>query len=428
MNHQTHPSTQEIETALGLSTSKRRGRLFKRGLWGLAALLIAAGIYAYWAQSQTAATQITYETSPAKLADVVVTVSATGTIEPVTQVDVGSEVSGVVREVRFEENDLVKQGDVLAVLDTTRLQAQLARSKAQVEAAQARLAQAAATLNEALLTENRQKSLRQKGLSTGQEMDAAQAAAQRAEAQQVAALADVSSSKADLAIIEADLSKTSILSPIDGMVLKRSVEPGQTVSTAQQAPVLFQVARDLSLIQLEAAVDEADIGAVKVGQTASFAVDAYRARSFPAKIERLSFAPEKVDGVVTYKAILSAPNDDLALRPGMTATARITVEEFKQALAVPNEALRFQPPAQKESEGFSITRMFMPRFPPAQRGKRSATEDGTRAVYVLRDGKPAEVRVKTGASDGKVTVISSGDLKPDDPMIISQKPAGGRQR
>ncbi len=161
----------------------------------------------------------------------------------------------------------------------------------------------------------------------------------------------------------------------------------------------------MSRIQVEAAVDEADIGTVKVGQSATFNVDAYRNRNFPARIERLSFAPETVDGVVTYKAILSAANDDLALRPGMTATARVVVEEFKQVLTVSNEALRYQPPPQQNAEGFSITRMFMPRFPRGQRGKRETSADGTRAIYVLKNGAPVEARVKVGASDGKNTII-----------------------
>jgi HlyD family secretion protein len=170
-------------------------------------------------------------------------------------------------------------------------------------------------------------------------------------------------------------------------------------------------------------VDEADIGQVKVGQSATFSVDAYRGRNFPARIERLSFAPETVDGVVTYKAILSAANDELSLRPGMTATARITVEEYKQALTVPNEALRYAPPVKQEAESFSITRMFMPRFPRGQRGKNEVAADGKRTIYVLKDGAPSAVKIKAGATDGKATVVIEGDLKVDDPVVISQKQA-----
>jgi HlyD family secretion protein len=423
MNQQNHPTREDIETALGLSSDKRRGRLFKRVIWGLVALAMVLGAYGYYARQQSSAAAISYETAPAAIADVVVTVAATGTIQPITQVDIGSEASGVVRQVLVEENASVKTGDVLAVLDTTRLDAQRARIAAQLQSAEARLTDANATLAERRLTENRQKSLRAKGLSTSQDMDAAEAASLRADASLVAAKADISAAKADLAIIDADIAKTRVLSPIDGVVLKRSVEPGQTVAASLQAPVLFKIARDLKRIQLEAAVDEADIGNVKVGQSANFTVDAYRGRNFPARIERLSYAPETVDGVVTYKAILSALNQDLALRPGMTATARITVEEYKQALTIVNEALRFAPPVQQEAESFSITRMFMPRFPRGQASKRVAAKDGARSVYVLVDGKPVESKIKIGATDGKVTVVADGALKTDAPVIISQKQA-----
>jgi HlyD family secretion protein len=423
MNQHTPPTTTDIETALGLSPVTRRSRLKRRILGGLVVVAVLFGGYWLYWRTQTASTTITYETTPATITDVIVTVSATGSIQPITQVDIGSEASGVVRQVLVDENALVKTGDVLVTLDTTRLDAQRARVLAQLQSAEARFAEANATVSERRLTENRQKSLRAKGLSTGQDMDTAEAASLRADASLVAAKADIAAAKADLSIIEADISKTRVLSPIDGVVLKRSVEPGQTVAASLQAPVLFQIAQDLKRIQLEAAVDEADIGTVKVGQAATFTVDAYRNRNFPARIERLSFAPETVDGVVTYKAILSAANDDLALRPGMTATARIVVEEYKQALVIPNEALRYAPPAQQEAESFSITRMFMPRFPRSQRGKRDTSADGSRNIYVLNNGKPLETKVKTGASDGKVTVVTNGDLKADAPVITAQKQA-----
>jgi HlyD family secretion protein len=421
MNQQAHPSVKDIETALGLSSDKRRGRLLRRVVIGLVVAALLLGGYWLYARQQIAASAVSYETAPASIADVVVTVSASGTIQPITQVDIGSEASGVVRQVLVDENDLVKTGDVLAILDTTRLEAQRARAAAQLHAAEARLAQAKATLTETQLTENRQKSLRAKGLSTAQDMDSSEAATLRAAASADAAAADITAAKADLAILDADILKTRILSPIDGVVLKRSVEPGLTVAASLQAPVLFKIAQDLTRIKLEAAVDEADIGTVKVGQAAGFTVDAYRGRTFPARIERLSFAPETVDGVVTYKAVLSAANEDLSLRPGMTATARITVEAYKQALTIPNEVLRYAPPVQKEAESFSITRMFMPRFPRSSSTKSVVAADGSRSVYILKDGAPSEVKIKLGATDGKVTVVREGDLKQGEAVILSQK-------
>jgi HlyD family secretion protein len=420
MNQQNHPSVHDIETALGLNVSRRK-RWLKRLPWlAVVAALLLGGFWLY-ASRQQAATTIAYETAPARLADLTITVAATGTIEPLTQVDIGSEASGVVRAVLVGENDVVKAGDTLAVLDTVRLDAQRAKTAALVQAAEARLLQAEATLAETRQVENRLKALRQKGLSSAQDMDTANATLKRAEAALSAAQADVMAAKAELAVIDADIAKTRIVSPINGIVLKRSVEPGQTVAASLQAPVLFQIAQDLTRIQLEAAIDEADMGTVAVGQQATFTVDAYDGRDFPARIERLSFAPETVDGVVTYKAILSAANVDLSLRPGMTATARIVVREFKQALVVPNEALRFQPPRVPESQGFSITRMFMPRFPQSQRGGRAVAADGTRAVHLLQNGAPVERRIKTGASDGQFTIVLEGDVKADDPLVISQR-------
>lgn len=421
MNQISPPSRTEIEEALGLTAARKRRRWLGRVIWLLVlGAIIAAGLYGYQRYSAVTTTVI-YDTLPATRGDLVVTVSATGKIQPLTQVDIGSEMSGVVREVRVDDNGTIKRGDVLAILDTVRLEAQKKRSEAQIEAADARLADARAALAEKKDLAERQQTLREKGLSTEQDFETAMSGAKRAEASVNVAAADVSSARADLAMIEADLARSVITSPIDGVVLKRAIEPGQTVAASLQAPVLFTIAQDLARIQLEAAVDEADMGTVKTGQKATFTVDAYRGRSFPAQIESLSFAPETVDGVVTYKAILSAANDDLALRPGMTATARITVEEHAGVLTVVNEALRYRPPREAESKGFSITQLFMPRFPRADRGKREEVSDGRRDIWVLRNGQAEKLSVKTGATDGKRTIIVEGDLKDDDAVISAQR-------
>jgi HlyD family secretion protein len=336
-------------------------------------------------------------------------------------VDVGSELSGVVRDVMVDDNSIVKTGDVLARLDTRRLEAQRLKAAAQLQASEARLQTAKASLNQTDQSLIRQQTLRSRGLSTGQEFETATAEQARAIANINAAEADIATAKADLELVDADLAKTIIVSPIDGMVLKRSVEPGQTVAASLQAPILFTIAQDLTRIQLEANVDEADIGVVKVGQAASFSVDAYRDRDFPAKIERMSFSPETVDGVVTYKTILSANNADLSLRPGMTATAKIIVSDFKDTLTVPNEALRYAPPVAQQSTGFSITQIFMPRFPRNNQQRRATDTDGKRSIYILEKNQPKEIKVKTGDSDGKKTLILEGDLKDGDALITSQR-------
>jgi HlyD family secretion protein len=421
MNQLNSPTKDEIENALGLGPQHQRRFWAKRLIWLVLALAALAAAYFLYQSFTTSAAVITYDTVETEKADLTVTVSATGTIQPLTQVDIGTELSGVVREVRVAENAKVKQGDVLAVLDTARLKAQRQRAVPQGDAARARLADARATFAERDDLVKRQKVLRSKGLSTDQDMEGALSGLLRAEASINAAEADIAANAADVAIIDADLDRSTIASPIDGVVLKRDVEPGQTVAASLQAPIMFVIAQDLTRIQLEAAVDEADMGAVKAGQGAAFNVDAYRGRGFPARIERLSYAPETVDGVVTYKAILSAANDDLALRPGMTATARIVVEEHPQSLVVANEALRYQPPRVAESGSWSITQIFMPRFPRSDRGRRTASTDGSRDIYVLVDGKPEKRSIKVGATDGKRTLIVSGDVKVGDAIVTAQR-------
>jgi HlyD family secretion protein len=216
---------------------------------------------------------------------------------------------------------------------------------------------------------NRAERLSKQGISSTQDLDTARAARSRAEAGVVAAEADILVVKAELAMQETDITKTRILSPVDGIVLKRDAEPGQTVASSLQAPVLFTLAEDLARMQLEAAVDEADIGAVKAGQKASFTVDAYPGKSFPAVIETIEYSPEVTDNVVTYKAVLIVDNKDLLLRPGMTATAQIVTQEVENALSVPNAAFRYAPPRQERSQGFSVTSLFIPRMPPRERGQ-----------------------------------------------------------
>jgi HlyD family secretion protein len=427
MNQLSTPTRDEIENALGINPTGVRRVKARRIVWLLllaGALALSYFAYQYFGQSTAV---VTYDTVETETADLTVTVSATGTIQPLTQVDIGTELSGVVREVLVAENAIVKQGEVLAVLDTTRLKAQRQRAVAQGDAGRARLADAKATFAERDDLVRRQKVLRSKGLSTDQDMEAALSSLLRADASINAAEADLAANAADIAIIDADLARSIITSPIDGVVLKRDVEPGQTVAASLQAPIMFVIAQDLSRIQLEAAVDEADMGAVKAGQGATFNVDAYRGRGFPARIERLSFAPETVDGVVTYKAILSAPNDDLALRPGMTATARIIVEEHPSSLVVANEGLRYQPPRVAENSSWSVSQIFMPRFPRFDRGRRTQSADGTRDLYVLVNGKPEKRSVKIGATDGKRTLILSGDIKTGEAVVTGQRAQAPRQ-
>lgn len=423
MNIQTPPASAEIEAMLGLDRKGRRRTWGRRLAW-LALLALALGGIAWWLMhGQTGGKALTYETAPAETKPIVVRVQATGNIQPTTEVEVSSERSGVIRTVNVKANSVVKKGDVLAELDTERLQAELARDKAALAAAEARLADAKATLLEKQLLYQRAEKLTSRGVSSTQELDTARAAQSRAEAGVVAAEADIEVAKAGMAMTETDLTKTRILSPVDGIVLKRDAEPGQTVASSFQAPVLFTLAEDLTHMQLEADVDEADIGAVKEGQKATFRVDAYPGKSFPAVIDTIEYSPKVTDNVVTYKAVLTVDNNELLLRPGMTATAQIVVKEVPDALAVPNAALRFTPPKEPKAQGFSVMNLFIPRMPPAVKNTAPAA-DGTRTLYVLDNDAPKPVTVHVGVTDGKDTEILSGEIKAGQQVIVSTKAAG----
>jgi HlyD family secretion protein len=424
MNIQNLPDKQEIEKILGLGPGARAKRWGKRGVW--TALLAVTVIAAYlgYQNSQNAANAITYETSPAKRADLTVTVTATGTVQPTTQIDVSSELSGVVRVVSVDSNSLIKRGDVLAELDSDRYKAQFASLQASLDGAKAKLADAQATLVASNLALDRQSTLERKGLAITQDLESTKASQQRAVAAVASAEADIEIAKANLGLKQIDIDKSKILSPVNGIVLKRAVEPGQTVASSLQAPVLFTLAEDLKRMQLEANIDEADIGAVKVGQHATFTVDAFTGRSFPARIQTIEFSPQKTDGVVTYKAILSVDNSDLALRPGMTATAQVVVQEIANAILIPNAALRYAPPVVAKKESFSLSRLFLPRMPQNAKPARKVVAQEGRTVWLLKDGVPVSVNITTGVTDGKMTELVKGDITPDTALITAARQAG----
>ncbi len=421
MNIQTLPDPREIEAALGLDRRSRGRKRAKQVLWLLLLAALALGIGWYLWQRAAQPVAMSYDTSPATTSDLVITVTATGKIQPTTQVDVSSEMSGIIRRVTVDSNSQVKKGDVLAELDTVRVEAQLARARAVVQSANAKVADARATLAERKLALARAETLRQKGVSAGQDLDTARAAHARAEAGVAAALAEASVAEADLVLRQTDVGQSRIVSPVDGVVLKRSAEPGQTVASSLQAPILFTIAEDLTRMQVEADIDEADIGLVKSGQKASFTVDAYPGRSFPAETGTIEFSPQTTDNVVTYKAVLIVDNKDLSLRPGMTATAEIIVREIKDALTVPNAALRYAPAETKKSEGFSLTRLFMPRMPRFERARNKDTADGERTVWVLENDAPRAVEVTVGASNGERTEILKGEIAAGDPVVTAAK-------
>ncbi|ESY86044.1 hemolysin D [Mesorhizobium sp. LNHC220B00] len=402
-------SDSAIETALGLDQTGRR-RTRRRGwLYALLTLIVLAaglGLYQWYAGTPT---RTDYTTVPAAKADLTVQVSATGTLQPLTQVDISSQLSGIIGSVAVNENQQVKKGDVLAALDTAKLQVQIERAEASAKGAAANVEDARVTLaeNESALV--RAAALTKRGMATDQSLEAATAARDRSKAALESAEANLAIANADLKSQQTDLANSTIYAPIDGIVLTRSVDPGQTVASSLQAPVLFIIAADLRNMELVAAVDEADIGAVKSGQHARFTVDAFPERPFDAEIRDISYASVTTDGVVTYNARLEVDNNELLLRPGMTATVSVVTREAKGVLTVPSSAFRYRP-AQQAARGWSLSDLFTGRMGRGNRQRQAAKAptDGSRTLYVLENGRPRPVNVKIGSTDGELTEITSG--------------------
>ncbi|PLX38983.1 MAG: efflux RND transporter periplasmic adaptor subunit [Hyphomicrobiales bacterium] len=414
----------EIEAVLPSGGKPGRG-IFRRILRWLLILIVLGGAgAAYWMYSGKESA-VTYVTSPVTSGNMTVLVTATGSVEPTNQVDVSSELSGTVKAVHVDYNSVVAQGELLAELTTEKLQASVDSSRAKLAAAEAKVADAKVTLIEKEREYARKRGLSERKVGTEQDLDTAKAAYERAVVAVKSAEADVGIAKASLELDETNLAKSKIYSPIKGVILERSVDPGQTIAASLSAPVLFSIAEDLTKMELQVDVDEADVGRVSVGQKATFYVDAYPDQRFPAEIREIYFASEVVQSVVTYKAILDIDNSALLLRPGMTATAEIRVKEVENALLVPNTALRYAPPVAEEKDTRSFLERMLPGPPRFRRASKQETEpDGTgRKVWVLRDGAPESVPVEVGASDGRRTEIVGGELTEGDRVITSQRTA-----
>jgi HlyD family secretion protein len=386
------------------------------------AFVAALGLWLYWTAGSPR-NNVSYVTTPISKGSLVVLVTATGSVQPTNKVDVSSELSGTIRKVLVDYNTAVKAGQTLAELDTEKLEATVASSRAKLAAARARVADAEATVIEKQRDLVRKKLLADRQITSTQDLELAQAAHDRAVAGVASARADVGVAEADLKLNETNLSKACICSPIDGVVLKRSAEPGQTVASSLQAPVLFSIAEDLTQMELQVDVDEADVGTVRPGQTATFSVDAFPDRRFPATIRDLRFASETIQGVVTYKAVLTIDNTELLLRPGMTATAEIQVAEVKDALLVLNAALRYRPPSDDAQPQRSFLDRVLSGRPQFRQASQREDKKGARTVWVLEGGKPAAVPLTTGASDGRNTEVTGGSLEVGQSVIIDQTTA-----
>ncbi len=423
------PSTSDIEALL--QTAPQRTWWRRPVVWGSAAavLIALAGAYAWQANRQAKAAP-SYVSEAVQRGNLTLSVSANGTLQPTRSVNIGSELSGTVRNVLVDVNDRVRKGQLLVELDTAKLNDQLTKSRAALSAAQAKVAQTVVTVKESQVSLARLEEVAR--LSGGKvpsktELDSARATLERAQADEASARANVIEAQAGVSSDATNLSKASVRSPIDGVVLTRTVEPGNAVAASLQAVTLLSVAEDLSKLRLQVNVDEADVGSVKVGQKASFTVSAYPSRKFPATITRVAYGSTTTENVVTYITYLEVDNNDLTLRPGMTATATITATERKDVLLVPNTALRYSPSSSAGQAGASssVVGSLMPRMPGGTPRKSAGTAaGGNKQVWVLRDGVATAVPVQTGISDGRMTEITGGELTADMRVITDQRSAG----
>lgn len=415
-------------------------------VWLLAALLAGAALAGWtWLGRSAAQAAPRYVTEPLQRGDLQLQVTANGKLQATRTVSIGSELSGTVAQVRVDVNDAVKAGQVLVELDTAKLRDQIAASRAALASAEAAVAQAQAGLRQARADLQRLEEVQR--LSGGQvpsaaELDAARAALDKAQAAEASAHAGVASARATLSTNETNLSKASIRSPIDGVVLTRNVDPGYAVAASLQAVTLFTIAEDLRRLQISVNVDEADVGQVQVGQQARFTVAAWPGRSYPARVVRVAYGSTLTDNVVTYTTLMDLPNDDLSLRPGMTATAVITATERRGVLLVPNRALRFTPEEAAAGKGGAgsatagspgsgsgsggIVSQLMPR-PPGMAPRRSSAANAEqpaagapRRLWLLQDGRPVAVPVTTGLSNGRLTEVSGAGLREGAAVIVEQ--------
>lgn len=395
-----------LELAAPVAARRRIGRWVAAG-----AVLVAAAIGITLLLSDHGDAP-RFQTAKVARGSLTVIVTATGTLQPTNQVDVGSELSGIVRTVEADFNDSVKVGQVLARLDTTRLEAQVLQSEAALRAAHARVRESEANEDEMRRKLARAKDLANQKYVSEEALVTAQAAFDRAVAVLQTARSQADQAGATLTVDRTNLAKAVIRSPINGTVLARKVEPGQTVAATLQAPVLFTLAEDLTKMELHVDVDEADVGQVKVGQPATFSVDAYPGRAFPSKVTEVRNAAKTVSGVVTYETVLAADNAELLLRPGMTGTANITVNRLQDVVVVPNVALRFTPPAAPAARSFVSRLLPIPPRSTAPNVGQAGADRRHQQVWVLQDGTPVAVPVVVGATDGRMTQIVGGEVQP----------------
>jgi HlyD family secretion protein len=373
------------------------------------AFLAAAGIAAYFYLGK-APQESQYRTGKAERGEILDSITATGNINAVTTVSVGSQISGTIQQIFVDYNSRVRKGQVIAQIDPRLLESALIQARANLENAKAALEKAQVGIIDTERTYRRNSELVKDGFVAQSDVDTSQAAYEQALAQKKSAEAALNQAEGALQVAKTNLEYATIRSPVDGIVISRNVDVGQTVAASFQTPTLFSIAQDLTKMQIDTNVDESDIGRANPGQTATFTVDAYPEKSFTGKVEQVRNAPIVTQNVVTYNVVVRVDNRDLLLKPGMTANVTIQVRKYEDVLKIPNSALRYRPSEAPKEAG-------------APKDKTKGSPTAGQRVYLLgKEGKPAAVPVKTGISDGTFTLVVEGELKEGDALIVGEAP------
>jgi HlyD family secretion protein len=394
---------------------ENRMRKYRVYLTWMSIIFITAGIvlgYQRW-QSKNNTPRHRYETVRVDSGRIVAKVTATGTLSSLVTVQVGSQVSGRIQQIMVDFNSPVKKGQIIAKIDPRLFEASVEQARANLFAAQGDLVKVQAQAVDAERQYRRSRALAERQLIAQADVDTSQTNTEVTKAQVEAAVGNVAQAKAALHQAEVNLAYTDIISPTNGVVISRSVDVGQTVAASLQAPILFLIAEDLAKMQVDTSVAEADVGKLQPGMKATFTVDAYPSERFTGTVRQIRNAPQNVQNVVTYDAVIDVANPEFKLKPGMTANVVFIYAEKDETLRVPNAALRFRPPQELLDQQ-------------SRRSRAASRDESTpdrRTVWVLRDGGPKLVSIKTGISDGTVTEVLDGDLQAGD-QLITDIPGG----
>lgn len=389
----------------------------------VAAALAGGGYYYYTSEKKSS---VTYRTAPVERGEIIYAVSASGTINPVSTVQVGSQVSGTIAKILVDFNSPVSKGQVIARIDPRLFEAAVVQARANLDSTRAALEKAKIQVSDAARTLARNKDLIKNGYVAQSDVDAAEVAHDSALTQQKSTEAQIQQQKGALSVAETNLGYTTIVSPVRGVVISRNIDAGQTVAASFQTPTLFTIAEDLTKMQIDTSVDESDVARARVGQVATFTVDAYPEKTFTGEVAQVRNAATVTQNVVTYDVVIKVDNKELLLKPGMTANVAIQIEKVSGVLKIPNAALRYRPAqARKTDERKAGDAKAAETKGPGAKGPGAKGP----AVFTRgKDGKPVEVPVKLGISDGTSTQLLAGELKEGDLLVTgeTQKKSNGQ--